>query len=602
MARGSSQRDGHPPSSSSATDVALATDVARATLEGRDTSISRSGGEVAALTVLYHPRLERIGDRAVLSRLVEDGEVLLSREAPDFAPPGGAPGAPLGDEHLSRRPLRLSPGPGGGLRLDLGDSSTTVSLQGERLSGARSFSAAELQQGVVLELGRRVVLLLHLVASLQRVLGPSTGADAGEPREITGESDGVRRMLWEIRSVADLELPVLLRGETGSGKELVARALHRSSRRRDRPFVAVNLGAISPSLAVAELFGAERGAFTGSVKRQPGYFEQARGGTLFLDEIGEAPVELQVALLRALETGEVQPVGAQEIRKADVRVVAATDADLEAKVSSGAFRAPLLNRLSAYEIWIPPLRERRDDFGRLFARFLREELAEVGEEQRLAPPAGGGRAWLPASVVARLAAYDWPGNVRQLRNVVRQLVVGNRGRDRAEVTPAVERLLSRAAAPLSPPPSPAGAGAPPPPPAAAGAPVLLGAPPPHAAAPPVEAPAEPSPPPLLEERPATAAARSGRRRPADVTEQELGDALRASRFDLAAAAERLGVSRASMYLLIERHPRFRTAGDLTPEEIARSHGECGGDVARMAERLEVSERALLRRVRELGLG
>ncbi|WP_437957608.1 sigma 54-interacting transcriptional regulator [Sorangium sp. So ce119] len=571
MARGSSQRDGHPPSSSSATDVA------RATLEGRDTSISRSGDEVAALTVLYHPRLERIGDRAVLSRLVEDGEVLLSREAPDFAPPGGAPGAPLGDEHLSRRPLRLSPGPGGGLRLELGDSSTTVSLQGERLSGARSFSAAELQQGVVLELGRRVVLLLHLVASLQRVLGPSTGAGAGEPREITGESDGVRRMLWEIGSVADLELPVLLRGETGSGKELVARALHRSSRRRDRPFVAVNLGAISPSLAVAELFGAERGAFTGSVKRQLGYFEQARGGTLFLDEIGEAPIELQVALLRALETGEVQPVGAQEIRKADVRVVAATDADLEAKVSSGAFRAPLLNRLSAYEIWIPPLRERRDDFGRLLARFLREELAEVGEEQRLAPPEGGGRAWLPASVVARLAAYDWPGNVRQLRNVVRQLVVGNRGRDRAEVTPAVERLLSRAAAPV----------------------------PPHAAAPPVEAPAEPPPPllpPLPEKRAATAAARSGRRRPADVTEQELGDALRASRFDLAAAAERLGVSRASMYLLIERHPRFRTAGDLTPEEIARSHGECGGDVARMAERLEVSERALLRRVRELGLG
>ncbi|WP_437657787.1 sigma 54-interacting transcriptional regulator [Sorangium sp. So ce1182] len=550
-----------------------------------------------ALTVLYHPCLERVGDRAVLSRLVAGGEVLLSREAPDFAPPGEARGAPLGDEHLSRRPLRLSSDPDGGLTLDLGDSGTALSVQGERASGALAISTAELQQGVVLELGRRVVLLLHEAASLADVFGSSTGtgAGAGEPREITGESDGIRRMLWEIGSVADLELPVLLRGETGSGKELVARALHRSSRRRDRPFVAVNLGAISPSLAVAELFGAERGAYTGSVRRQPGYFEQARGGTLFLDEIGEAPIELQVALLRALETGEVQPLGAQEIRRTDVRVIAATDADLEAKVSAGAFRAPLLNRLSAYELWIPPLRARRDDFGRLFARFLREELAEVGEEHRLAPPPGGGRTWLPSSVVARLAAYDWPGNVRQLRNVVRQLVVGNRGRDRAEVTPAVERLLSRPAPPGAQVPQAAGSSVRPPPPTGA-------APPAEAAAPVAEAPAPVEPPPPARRAATTAPARASRRRPADVTEQELGEALRASRFDLAAAAERLGVSRASMYLLIERHPRFRTAGDVTPEEIVRCHGECRGDVARMAERLEVSERALLRRVRELGLG
>ncbi|WP_437607335.1 sigma 54-interacting transcriptional regulator [Sorangium sp. So ce834] len=549
-----------------------------------------------ALTVLYHPCLERVGDRAVLSRFVAGGEILLSRDTPDFAPPGEARGAPLGDEHLSRRPLRLSSDPDGGLTLDLSDSGTAVSVQGERASGALAISTAELQRGVVLELGRRVVLLLHEVASLADVLGSSPGTGAGEPREITGESDSIRRMLWEIRSVADLELPVLLRGETGSGKELVARALHRSSRRSNGPFVAVNLGAISPSLAVAELFGAERGAYTGSVRRQPGYFEQARGGTLFLDEIGEAPIELQVALLRALETGEVQPVGAQEIRKTDVRVIAATDADLEAKVSAGAFRAPLLNRLSAYEIWTPPLRARRDDFGRLFARFLREELAELGEEHRLAPSPGGGRSWLPSSVVARLAAYDWPGNVRQLRNVVRQLVVGNRGRDRAEVTPAVERLLSRPAPPGAHAPPTAGSSVRPPP--------LTGAAPPpaEAAAPVVEAAAPVEAPPPARRAATTAPARASRRRPAEVTEQELGEALRASRFDLAAAAERLGVSRASMYLLIERHPRFRTAGDVTPEEIVRCHGECRGDVARMAERLEVSERALLRRVRELGLG
>ncbi|HRI66149.1 MAG TPA: sigma-54 factor interaction domain-containing protein, partial [Polyangium sp.] len=166
----------------------------------------------------------------------------------------------------------------------------------------------------------------------------------------------LKRVLSDIHNVADLELPVLLRGETGSGKELVAHAIHKASPRRDKPFVAVNLGAIVPSLAVAELFGAEKGAFTGSIKRQVGYFEQAHGGTLFLDEIGEAPVELQVALLRALETGEIQTVGAMQGRKVDVRVIAATDADLEDKVDMGAFRAPLLNRLAAFELWIAPLR------------------------------------------------------------------------------------------------------------------------------------------------------------------------------------------------------------------------------------------------------
>ncbi|MDC0746715.1 sigma 54-interacting transcriptional regulator [Polyangium mundeleinium] len=545
------------------------TGFSRTTLGGRGTATA-SGDDhpTLSLTILYHPVLDRVGDR-VLVDSAPDRPFALSRNAPAFAPPGASDGKPLGDDYLSRKPIHLTGTSDGGVRIDIGDSGTAVTLRGQLVRGSAVLSAKELARGVVIEFGHRIVLLAHHVGTLEGVLD---GGQGDEARELVGASDGLHRVLWDIRSVADLDLPVLLRGETGSGKELVARAIHRSSTRRDKPFLAVNLGAIAPSLAVSELFGAEKGAYTGSIKRQVGYFEQAHGGTLFLDEIGEAPVELQVVLLRTLETGEIQTVGSPQLRKIDVRVVAATDADLEGKVATGSFRAPLLNRLAAYEIWIPPLRERRDDIGRLLVRFLREELTQIGEPQRLAPPAGDAKPWFPASLVARLADYDWPGNVRQLRNVVRQIVIANRGRNRAEMTPAVERLLVKP--PAREPESPR----------------------PIASAPP-----DPPKEPTADSPPAAAARGAGRRKPADVTEAEFREVLRMCRWDLAASAEKLRISRASTYLLIERFPGCRTAGALTAQEITQCHRELGGDLARMAEQLEVSEKALLRRVRELGL-
>jgi two-component system nitrogen regulation response regulator GlnG len=231
----------------------------------------------------------------------------------------------------------------------------------------------------------------------------------------------------------------------------------------------------------------------------------------------------------------------------DVRVLAATDADLEARVAAGEFRAPLLHRLGGYEIWLPPLRERRDDIGRLLVHFLRRELAALDAAHLLEPDAP---LWLPADLVARLALYHWPGNVRQLRNVARQIAIASRAQPRAEIGPAVERLL-REAAPR---------------------------------------PAEPPQGPAAE-----------RRRPAEVPEAELIEALHACRWDLQAAAERLRISRPSLYALVEANPRLRKAGDLSPEEIARCWEECGGDVETMVERLEVSRKALARRLRELKL-
>jgi two-component system nitrogen regulation response regulator GlnG len=497
---------------------------------------------VPALTLLYHPDLRRVGDRALLSELPLGREALLGRLEPELAAPDAAAGEPLGDRHISREPLHLRPAPLGGIVLAAGESRTLARVDGVPLAGEVAISAADLARGVVLELSDRIVLLLHFVDYL--------ASPAAKRFGLVGDSGGMARVRSEIAAVADFDVPVLLRGETGTGKELAAQALHDASRRRGGPFIAVNLGAIPPTLVASELFGAARGAYTGSVQGQEGYFRKAHGGTLLLDEVGEATPEVQVMLLRTLETGEVHPVGTQSPQRVDVRVLAATDADLEARVAAGEFRAPLFHRLGGYEIWLPPLRERRDDIGRLLIHFLRRELAALGEEGRLDP---GAPLWLPPGIVVRLARYDWPGNVRQLRNVARQIAIGSRGQARAEIGPAVERLLRQGT--LSQP---------------------------------------------VEVVPA-AAAPAERRRPADVPEDELIAALQACRWDLQAASERLHISRPSLYALVEANPRLRKAGDLTTEEILSSWEECGGDIEAMVDRLEVSRKALSRRLRELKL-
>src|SRR4051812_205593 len=356
----------------------------------------RSRARVPALTILYHPDLSRVGECARLPELLRGGEALISRSAPDFFKAAfQGPPLPLGDIYLSRTPWRLRRDPETGtVRLLSAESRIRIAADGAWIPEQRDLTAGEVRRGVVLELAERIVLVLHEV--------PEIPGQAPSYAELIGENEGILRLRNEIRHVADLDVPVLIRGETGTGKELVARAIHAASRRHGPPCVCVNMGAIPPSLAPSALFGAARGAFTGAVHDQAGYFQRADGGTLLLDEIGEAPAEVQVMLLRVLETGEVQRVGSPAAQKVDVRLLAATDADLEQAVAAGRFRAPLLHRLASYEIAIPPLRERRDDFGRLLVHFLRQELSAIGEERRLLP-AGPAPPWLPASIVARLA-------------------------------------------------------------------------------------------------------------------------------------------------------------------------------------------------------
>ncbi len=230
--------------------------------------------------------------------------------------------------------------------------------------------------------------------------------------DIWGGSPAMKRVYEQVSRVAATAVTVLVQGESGTGKELVAQTIHSLSRRRGRPFLAINCGAISPHLMESEIFGHEKGSFTGANRQHLGFFERAHGGTLFLDEITEMPADLQVKLLRVLETGTFNRVGSTETQRADVRVLGATNRVPERAVTEGKLREDLLYRLNVFPIRLPPLRERREDVALLADHFLAEICKAESKEKRFSK-----------SAYERLNKYDWPGNVRELRNVVQRAFV-----------------------------------------------------------------------------------------------------------------------------------------------------------------------------------
>jgi transcriptional regulator with GAF, ATPase, and Fis domain len=235
--------------------------------------------------------------------------------------------------------------------------------------------------------------------------------------EIIGGSPAWQALVKQIEAIAPSEASVLITGETGTGKELVARALHSRSPRRSRPLVKVNCGAISAGLVESELFGHTKGAFTGALSKRVGRFELADGGTLFLDEVGELPLDTQVKLLRALQEQEFEPVGSSQTVRVDVRIIAATNRDLEQAVRDGRFRSDLFYRLNVVPLRVPPLRERRTDISALALYFLQRSAKKAGK------PIGG----IATATLDRLVRYDWPGNVRELENLVERGVVLSSG-------------------------------------------------------------------------------------------------------------------------------------------------------------------------------
>ncbi len=235
--------------------------------------------------------------------------------------------------------------------------------------------------------------------------------------EIIGQSDALKYVLFKVEQVAPTDSTALILGETGTGKELVARAIHNESSRRDRPLVKVNCATLPSNLIESELFGHEKGAFTGAQIKQIGRFELADGGTIFLDEIGDLPLDLQVKLLRVLQDGEFERLGSSRTIKSDVRIIAATNRNLKEEVGKGRFREDLWYRLNVFPITVPPLRQRREDIPLLVRSFVRKFSRKMGKEiTRIAP-----------QETEALQNYSWPGNVRELENVIERAVIVSQG-------------------------------------------------------------------------------------------------------------------------------------------------------------------------------
>ncbi len=260
----------------------------------------------------------------------------------------------------------------------------------------------------------KLISMLKHVKQLHRVLDENIQLkkrlEIFENRVLVGNSAPMRRLMETIRHVARHDYTVLIQGESGTGKELVARALHYHSPRREQPFVPVNCAVIPETLLESELFGHEKGAFSGAIRQHIGYFERANGGTLFIDDIDDLPMPLQVKLLRVLQEREFLRVGGSEPIKVDVRVVVATKIDLKKRVEQNRFREDLYYRLNIIPIQIPPLRERKEDIPALFEHFL--EKHDAKEKMQLLTP----------NMLSRLMEYDWPGNVRELENIVERFI------------------------------------------------------------------------------------------------------------------------------------------------------------------------------------
>jgi len=358
-----------------------------------------------------------------------------------------------------------------------------------------------------------------------RVENRRLAAEKAIGRRIVGDSPAMRRILDAVARVAAKDITVLVRGETGTGKELIASLLHVQSRRAQEALVRFNCAAIPGDLAEAELFGHAKGAFTGAIATRQGYFAQANGGTLVLDEVGELTMGVQAKLLRALQEGEIQPVGSGRVEKVDVRIIACTNRDLAAEVKAGRFREDLYYRLAVVELLVPPLRERREDVSSLSQEFLRRYAERFGIDG----------ASLTQPLLVRLSAQDWPGNVRELENTVARLLALSGG---GAIGPEALDAGARANAP-------------------GGAKSAFAAPASFANPPADRAPSEPVSSPDLslgtDEQPASGGAPSLREQVEAFERGVIARALTASTGNQSEAARRLGTSRVTLIDKIKKY-------------------------------------------------
>ena len=325
-------------------------------------------------------------------------------------------------EKLARLIVELDARPDGQRSLWIPGGLMAVSRRNEKFQAEATLSRFDLEREPFytlilrnvndrLEAEQKIRSLTVEAEYLREEISGLMGAD-----EIVGRSETFLKVLGDVREVAATDATVLILGETGTGKELIARAIHRASRRSQKQLIKVNCAAIPATLIESEFFGHEQGAFTGATKKRDGRFALAHGGTIFLDEVGELPLDLQSKLLRVLQEGEFEPVGSSQTRKVDVRVIAATNRDLEKSARDGKFRDDLYYRLNVFPIRVPALRERRADIGILATTFARKYAQRMG--RTLEP--------LSEECLGRLEAYSWPGNVRELQNIIERAVITSR--------------------------------------------------------------------------------------------------------------------------------------------------------------------------------
>ncbi len=389
---------------------------------------------------------EREGWRVALAASGQAALDVLRREpvsgvVTDLKMPG------MNGEELLRAVRTVSPGTEVVLMTAYGTVESAVAAMKE---GAYDFITKPVKRHAIVKTVRRALEKVSLVAENRALRARLTELAPGETGGLLGDAPVFRQVVETLRLAAPTSATVLLTGESGTGKELAARLIHDLSPRAAGPFVPINCAAIPEGLLESELFGHERGAFTGAVARKEGRFERARGGTLFLDEVGEIPLSLQVKLLRFLQDGVLERVGGTESLRVDVRVVAATNSDLGAAVRAGRFREDLFYRLDVVSVRLPPLRDRREDVPLLAMTFLRRLAEKNGKHVT---------AFTPAALGA-LEGYGWPGNVRELLHAVERSVILCRG-DTVDVGDLPESIRSQSvgAAPGGPPGG-AGPGAP----------------------------------------------------------------------------------------------------------------------------------------------
>ena len=495
---------------------------------------------VPTLTIQWHPDVSRIGESASL-HLPPGRSVRVTRKEPVFGQ-SGRQERPLDHLSVSGKDVSftLVCVEASAYQLHRGDARTRVKVGADDLVEPRALTDEDLDVGVSIVVGD-VALYLHLAVTPR----PSAAVD---DLGIIGVSDVAQALRVAIRNTAAFRTPILIRGESGAGKGHVARALHSAGPRPHGPLVEVNMTALTRDLVPATLFGHERGAFTGATTRSNGKFVDAHGGTLFLDEIGDAPIAVQQALLKAVEDHEVVPVGTSRPTKVDVRVVAATNADLAARIRDRTFLPELLSRLTTDEISIPPLRAHREDIGVILLELLRAKLAAAGMADRLDPPTGREKRevpWLGATAVAAIVdlAADFPGNVRTLGTIAHRLVASGRASERAEVLPVLEWLKSlhhqlrtedAAASAHSAPP--------------AGKPTGY-----------------------------------SRRRVPDVTPEEFRALLEQNAWSIDRVAELLGLSRSTTYRWAQRDPLIPKTSAIDDAAILAALEAAAGDVERAAD-------------------